>query len=155
MFSIKGTYRNVNRRLLTLFVIIICKRISLKDGLSDCDMFNQHKTLINLEPVALYSIEKWGLVKSVFHTQKSVCRRKIGKHVKHERTGIYYYYVIRDIVAWGLVYCFLMLYHAFSHHRYCDNLGEYITVCYDHKLFFHLVSCLLTFILYLVEICQY
>ena len=73
-------------------------------------------------------------------------------------------YITRYIFAWvvncylvfHICYHFILLYYISSCHRFCDNLREYIAVCYDFKLFFHPASSLRgTLIGYLVGINQY
>ena len=54
-----------------------------------------------------------------------------------------------------ICYQFVLYYYIFSHYRCCDNLGEYIKVCWNQELLFHPACNLLIFILPLVDISQF
>ena len=46
-----------------------------------------------------------------------------------------------------ICYHFVYYYYILHHYKYCDNLGEYIKVCYSQELLFHPACNLLIFIL--------
>ena len=101
------------------------------------------------------------IIKTYLHfckEDKIVFLEKIGKYFKFIRIGIKMQYrkvqccMWCDLLFHSFYYFVFTFYYAFSHHRFCTNLWEYMAVRYHHEFSFHIPFCLQTFILFLVGI---
>lgn len=84
-----------------------------------------------------------------YEEQKIVFPEKIGKCFYLRHTQMLYRKVCfcMGCLLFHVCYHFVQYYYILRHYKYCDNLGEYIKVCYSQELLFHPACNLLIFIL--------